>query len=129
MNEQVVLVAIGLAVLAVIVWPLIRGRSGRGGEVSSLTPEMAEQLAELELDRSMGRVSEADYARFRGELESKTPPAPVVETPGPAADSRARAEELVRHWHQAPRPSCAKCGVRPEPEATFCSNCGSRLRA
>lgn len=129
MTEQVVVIGIGLAIGAVILWLMIRSRSATTNESPSLTPETSEELAELELDRSMGRVSDDDYARFRDELAAKRPVAPVAAVESPPGDARARAEELVRQWKQAPRPSCAKCGIRPEPEAVFCSNCGARMGA
>lgn len=140
MNEQTVLIAIGVVVAAVVLWPLIRRRAGRSAEaaVSPLTPEASEQLAELELDRAMGRVSDEDYARFRGELEAVTstalaatsePSHPSSSAPASADAAVARAELLVRHWSLAARPVCPACGVRPEPEAVFCSNCGARLGA
>ena len=142
MNEQVVLIAIGLVVAAFVLRPLLRGTGGRGTTRATAAgverPEPApEQLAELELDRAMGRVSEEDYARWRSELE--TTPAETVPTVAVADaaaaradfavgdDATARAEALVRRWKEAPRPSCPTCGVRPEPDARFCSNCGAPL--
>ena len=35
-------------------------------------------------------------------------------------------EEQVRAYRAA-RPECARCGLRPEPDAIFCSTCGARL--
>ena len=132
MNEQLVLVIIGLVVAAVILRPLVRGRRSENepSPPPHLSPETSEQLAELELDRALGRVSDEDYARFRGELESSAPTASKEKVPVPGrGDSLQKAEALVRHWKQAPRPSCPACGIRPEPEAAFCSICGARLGA
>jgi hypothetical protein len=137
MNEKVVLVAIGLVVAAFVLRPLLRGRgsptrpagpdAARGGVIHPTAPD---ELAELELDRSMGRVSEADYERWRGELEADIESGATGATGATGTEGAAgtvRAEALVRKWREAPRPTCPKCGLRPEPEARFCSNCGSAL--
>lgn len=128
MSEQFVLIAIGLIVAAFVLRPLLRGASKRAAKsLAAPASTTSDELAELELDRSMGRVSEADYARWHAELATSAPvPAPELDQAAPA-DARVRAEALVRRWKEAPRPSCATCGVRPEPEARFCSTCGASL--
>lgn len=136
MNQQLVLIALGLVVAAFVTWPFWRGRRApappRATPPRAKAPALSDELAELELDREMGRVSEEDYARWRAELEPVAPPAePAVEVavvaPPVVEDVTARAEALVRRWHEAPRPTCPDCGLRPEPDARFCSNCGASL--
>lgn len=137
MNQTAVLVVIGVAVAVLVAWPFLkRGRPPAGPAVigSSSRDDVPDELAELEMDRAMGRVSDADYERLKARLAATTvgvppraggaDPAPAVVAPAPAAAS-SRAEDLVRRWREAPRPSCASCGVRPEPAARFCSNCGA----
>ena len=132
MNETAVLVVIGLVVAAFVLRPLLRGRGG-SPEPHMLRaerlvhPTAPDELAELELDRAMGRVSEADFEKWRGELEADVAPSGVPE-PAPI-DATARAEALIRQWRAAPRPTCPKCGLRPEPAARYCSNCGTALDA
>ena len=129
MNEQSVLIGIGVVVAAFILRPLLRRPSPVAPpRATPVAPAAAasEQLAELELDRSMGRVSDEDYARWRGELETTAPPATIEPEPKPN-DSVSKAEELVRRWRESPRPTCPNCGERPEPGARFCSNCGASL--
>jgi len=131
-NELLVLIVIGVVAAAFILRPLLRGRGAGVARAprpvkpapSVVRPVASEELAELELDRAMGRVSEADYERWRGELE----PAPDAHQAEPV-DDRTRAEALVRRWREAPRAKCPSCGERPEPEARFCSNCGASLGA
>ncbi len=131
MNEQLVLIVLGVVAAAFILRPLIRGRAPRASPrstapIAPVHPTAPDELAELELDRAMGRVSEADYERWRGELEADitaVEPAPL----SAALDATARAEALVRQWREAPRPSCPTCGVRPQPDARYCSNCGATL--
>jgi cytochrome c-type biogenesis protein CcmI len=128
MNEQLVLIAIGLVVAAFVLRPLLRGTRKRAANsfTSPAAAATSDQLAELELDRAMGRVSEEDYSRWRAELARSTP-VPAAEENAASQDARLRAEALVNRWKEAPRPTCSKCGVRPEPGAQFCSNCGAAL--
>ena len=129
MNEQLVLIAIGLVVAAFVLRPFLRGPRKRGANpfTSTAAAATSDQLAELDLDRAMGRVSEEDYTRWRAELARSAPvPAAEAENAAPE-DARQRAEVLVRQWKGAPRPTCPKCGVRPEPGARFCSSCGAPL--
>lgn len=136
MNQVLVLAIIGVLAAVFVFRPLLRGRrevsTGRRrnltlarADAGSIAPE---ELAELELDRAMGRVTDADYERWRGQLEAGTVPGEgPADRGGQGADPMARAESLVRHWRDAPRPDCPTCGVRPEPEARYCSNCGTSL--
>lgn len=140
MNEQIVLIAIGVVAAAFILRPLVRPRGTASprearrekapGAPASPLP-LPEELEELELDRAMGRVSEEDYQRFRAEIESAQPAVAAMEAPAPdetpPTDAEARAEALVRKWREAPRPVCPNCGERPEPAARYCSNCGTSL--
>ena len=132
MNETAVLVVIGLVVVAFVLRPLLRGRGGSPEPrmvraARPVHPTAPDELAELELDRAMGRVSEADFEKWRGELEADVAPAGVPE-PVPT-NATARAEALIRQWRDAPRPTCPNCGLRPEPAARYCSNCGTALDA
>jgi cytochrome c-type biogenesis protein CcmH/NrfG len=138
MNELVVVGALGV-VAAVFILPLLRGRSAATvsaaprespGVAQPKVAVASEELAELELDRAMGRVSEEDFLKWRGELEAgeavdERDALPATE-PKPA-NATARAEALVRKWSEAPRSTCPNCGLRPEPEARYCSNCGASL--
>jgi cytochrome c-type biogenesis protein CcmI len=150
MNEVVVVAAIGVVAAVFILRPLLRGRGAAvrptapRGSLNVAQPAglvASEELAELELDRAMGRVSEEDFVKWRGEIEAgvtaddASPAAaadaePTDSAAAPVAeptDATARAEALVRRWSTVPRPSCPDCGVRPEPEARYCSNCGASL--
>lgn len=141
MSELVVVAAIGVVAAVFILRPLVRGRgaatrpAARRESLGVAQPAVAvasEELAELELDRAMGRVSEEDFQRWRSQIEAAVEvdegdrSAPAGSQP---ADARARAEALVRRWSEAPRPSCPTCGLRPEPAARYCSNCGASLTA
>lgn len=133
MTEQIVLIVVGGVVAALVLRPLLRGRTSP--TVPSTTPAagpgVSDELTELELDRQMGRVSEEDYQRWRAELERVTPAPAVADTVAVVVpeSATARAEALVMRWREAPRPTCPACGsVRPESGARFCSNCGAALQ-
>jgi cytochrome c-type biogenesis protein CcmI len=126
MNETAVLIILGLVAAVFVLRPLLRGRVGgtsTGRVDHAAHPTAPDELAELELDRAMGRVSEADFQKWRGELESDIAPGDEAR-PLPGSTS-ARAEALIRQWREAPRPTCPNCGLRPEPAARYCSSCGN----
>lgn len=131
MTEQIVLIVIGAVVAAFVLRPLLRSK--RSPAATSKAPAanagVSDELAELELDREMGRVSDKDYQRWRAELERATPAPAIADKVAVVVPDKAvaRAEGLVREWRDAPRPTCPTCGLRPEPEARFCSNCGAAL--
>ena len=130
MSEAFVLGLIGVVVAGFVLWPLLRPRQDRAatpGSPARSGAAISDELAELELDRAMGRVSEADYARWKGELDTDEADRVMPNEASVAVDATERAEALVRKWREAPRPRCPTCGERPEAEARFCSNCGASL--
>jgi hypothetical protein len=89
-----------------------------------------EALREIEFDRATGKLSEDDYDGMKArytvqalvELREKDA-ADGRGAPGAPADV---AERLVKKY----RPGSTIChthGLRPEPDALFCSECGSFL--
>lgn len=130
MSQELVLVVIGLVVAVIVFSPLVRGRST--GEAGATRKDQgpaaasADELSELELDHQMGRVSDADYERWRGEIAVPSESVPDANR-DPATDAIARAELLVRQFRDRPPIRCEKCGERPEPDARYCSNCGDSL--
>jgi cytochrome c-type biogenesis protein CcmI len=127
MNEQVILIAIGVVVAAFVLRPLWRNRERtavtRQPSAAPSTGGPSDELAELELDHAMGRVSDEDYQKWRAEAGN----APVIDIPMDNEEAQARAEALVRQWREKERPICSRCGERPEPAARFCSSCGASL--
>jgi hypothetical protein len=82
-------------------------------------------LREIEFDRATGKLSDADYAVLRERYASAALAAMrVAGKAAPVADDPAEA--AIRAYRSA-HPSCGKCGIRPETDAIYCSNCGSYL--
>lgn len=155
MSESAILVVLGAAVLAALLYPLLRRAAGpvppRATPRPTPAPEagdLPDELAELDLDFKMGRLSEADYTELRQRALERVPapanpaveraagpaspagdePPPVVAAPRAGRGDRAdRGEALVRRERQRARAECPSCGVRPEPGARYCSSCGTRL--
>jgi hypothetical protein len=94
-------------------------RSGR--EREDLLREKAlvlRSIKELEFDRGMGKVNDADFAEIGGRL-------------------RARAMELMQSIEELPPPApepvaersntCEACNTENDTDARFCKQCGAKL--
>lgn len=123
-----------LAVGAVgfVLYPLFfdaSARSTRGGGDDAKGEDSAIlALREIEFDRATGKLSEDDYAELRrtygeralNELrDSRKAAAAPVESLDPI-------EARVRTYRMSHR-ECPTCGLRPEPDAIYCSTCGGFL--
>lgn len=84
-------------------------------------------LREIEFDRATGKLSDADYTQLK-ERYTREALQRMRDHGGPAV-SRADDDEVEAaiRAYRAQRPMCAVCGPRPEPDATFCSECGRYL--
>lgn len=159
MSEPLILLLLAALVLVLLALPFVRRRGAppapaRGAVFPRV--EAAEDdpaalaLQEIELDREMGKLSEADYLALKAKYEAarRSRPAPPVapaavlteqitsaaapdaaRAQGEAGDRAGldwRAEALVRRWRQE-SVRCPDCGERPEPDARYCSHCGRVL--
>src|SRR5262249_50999484 len=79
---------------------------------------------EIEFDRATGKLSDADYATLRERYATEALAA--MRAAPASAGSDDPIEAAVRAYRGA-HPTCANCGIRPEEDATYCSNCGSYL--
>ena len=80
-------------------------------------------LREIEFDRATGKLSESDYAELK-----KTYATRALEQMR-ASDAKASfdpIEERVQLYRLTHR-ECSTCGLRPESDAVYCSNCGAYL--
>ena len=90
-----------------------------------------EALREIEFDRATGKLSEDDYdgmkARYTVQALLELRQQDASESRGGVATALADpAERLVKKY----RPGSTIChthGLRPEPDALFCSECGNFL--
>ena len=90
-------------------------------------------IKELEFDRAMGKVGDADYAELNARLRARAlavmeelerqPATPVPAPPPPAHhDSGNQHPETTRGVL-----TCAACQTVNDPDAKFCKQCGARL--
>ena len=93
-------------------------------------------LKELEFDRAMGKIAEADYAEMRARLRARA--VRLMQQLEGGASYRDMIERDLRE-RPAPAdtaassastaPTCAQCGTSIEADARFCRMCGHALRA
>lgn len=81
-------------------------------------------LREIEFDRATGKLSEADYTELKSTYATRAL-AEIRASRGPIQDIDP-VEARVRAYREA-RKECAQCGLRPEPDAVYCSTCGMYL--
>lgn len=83
-------------------------------------------LREIEFDRATGKLSESDYAELRTTYRERA--LHELRAPGTAARPEApdAVEARVAEYRRARR-ECPTCGLRPEPDAIYCSTCGGYL--
>jgi hypothetical protein len=93
-------------------------------------------LKEIEFDRETGKLSDEDYRFLKEKYTAEALEALRAEERAKAPDD---VEALIAHRVRALRSAaasappgarvCVTCGPRPEPDAAFCSTCGSKLPA
>jgi hypothetical protein len=153
--EALAAVVIGLAVLAIVLEPVIRGGEGPTPRPAAAPLDLEEleqtrkgqaiaALREIEFDRATGKLSDEDYQALYARYAVEAVAALREEDAGPAAAEGgpvqpAAPDEIetmvaarLRSLHSTPTTSsdllaCPRCGPRPEPDAVFCSSCGDRL--
>jgi hypothetical protein len=125
-----------LAVLAVayVLYPLLFGSalvSRRPTGLPLLMPAPDEDaivaLREIEFDRATGKLSDSDYAELKARYTAFALAAMRARGEGGADAAPEDLVEATVLAYRARLKSCAQCGPRPEPDAVYCSNCGSYL--
>lgn len=123
--------ALAVGSLAFVLYPLFfavrdRTREARvGREYADDSAILA--LREIEFDKATGKLSDADYTELRATYaaralrEMRDAGAPALsDAPGDDIEARVRAYRLTHR-------ECPTCGLRPEPDAVYCSTCGGFL--
>jgi hypothetical protein len=95
-------------------------------------------LKELEFDRAMGKLSDADWQEMSGRLRARA--TGLIRQLDAGAGYREQIErDLAKRLAEAPGPSdqsratpiagnfCTECGTKNEADAKFCKNCGHKL--
>ena len=123
----------GLAVgaLAFVLYPLFfdTRRSTRRADPSTGSPSESAIVAlrEIEFDRATGKLSESDYTELRAMYATRAlAELRAADGAPPQAAAVDPLEARVRAY-RAVRKECGTCGLRPEPDAIYCSSCGTYL--
>ena len=140
--EAVAAVLVGMVALWLVLRPLLGPPRLPDVVEEPVEPEETPKgvallaLKEIEFDREMGKLSDADYGYLKAKYTAEALAALRTEEGAGATDD---VEALIAHRVRALRsaaaapppgtPACPSCGPRPEPDAVYCSTCGGRLPA
>ena len=133
-GDVVALVAgtvLAVGALAFVLYPLFFAVPPRTVRATRLADSRASDdsaivaLREIEFDKATGKLSESDYAELK-RTYSERALRELRREAGAGAEATDPIEARVRAFRSAHR-ECVTCGVRPEPDAVYCSNCGSFL--
>ena len=127
---------LAVAALAFVLYPLVfasPARITRAPSRATRTTDGGDEdaivaLREIEFDRATGKLSDTDYADLKTRYTQRALDA--MRASGAATAASAPVQDVVEAAVLAIRArlkSCARCGPRPEPDAIYCSNCGSYL--
>lgn len=121
---------LSIVVLAFVLAPVVTGVRRRAPLLSRARLEASDlpivALREIEFDRATGKLSDSDYATLRERYANEALTAMRSSAgKGPVTENDP-VEAAVRAYREA-HATCAKCGIRPEPDAIYCSNCGGFL--
>ncbi|MEO8601194.1 MAG: zinc-ribbon domain-containing protein [bacterium] len=117
----------GIALVALFVgWPLLQARIGREpSDPDTVSPlerqkrDALQAIKEAEFDRSMGKLSDEDFATLTGRYRTQALAAmtgiAAARRGGGTGESRAIAY-------------CPQCGTKLAARANFCGGCGHALR-
>ncbi len=147
--EALAAAVLGLAALFLVLQPVMSRRPMTPPAYEPPDPEETPKgvalaaLKEIEFDRETGKLSDADYDLLKSKYTRQALEALRAEDrdaaeAGPeAGDVEAMIAARVRTLRFAATspppgisdstPTCPSCGPRPEPDAVFCSHCGTRL--
>ena len=86
-------------------------------------------IKELEFDRAMGKLSDADWNEMSGRLRARV--ASLMRRLDAGADYRAKIEaDLAKRLGEARAATpgvCARCSTNNDADARFCKQCGEKL--
>lgn len=121
---------LAVGALAFVLYPLFFGVTERAEprvEPAAMPDDSAiRALREIEFDRATGKLSDADYAELRRTYGEQA----IAEMRGATSDAAAAEADPIEarvRAYRAARKECTSCGLRPEPDAIYCSTCGGYL--
>jgi hypothetical protein len=122
--------ALAVGAVAFVLYPLffdVSARSPRtGGDDAKGEDSAILALREIEFDRATGKLSEDDYAELRKTYGERALNELRVSQKAAPAELLDPIEARVRAYRMTHR-ECPTCGLRPEPDAVYCSTCGGFL--
>ena len=130
---------VGIATLRVVS-PLVSPEEDRTAMIGERTRTALEReklltlrsIKELEFDRAMGKLSDADWQEMSGRLRARA--AGLMQQLDAGSGYRAQIErDLAKRLGEPPATAsprgnfCTECGTKNEGDAKFCKNCGHKL--
>jgi hypothetical protein len=134
--EAVAAALLGMVALWLVLQPLIGSRDTPPPPFEPVDPEETPRgaalaaLKEIDFDRETGKLSDGDYEYLKAKYTTLALEALRAESHDITPDTiETMVAARVRSLHSAGSlpVACPSCGPRPEPDAVFCSSCGSRL--
>lgn len=133
-GDAVALIAgtvLAVGALAFVLYPLFfavrprAARAPRAADVRASDDSAIVALREIEFDKATGKLSESDYTELK-RTYSERALRELRRTGSAGTETADPIEARVRAFRSAHR-ECVTCGVRPEADAIYCSNCGAFL--
>ncbi|HMC54689.1 MAG TPA: zinc ribbon domain-containing protein [Gemmatimonadaceae bacterium] len=118
------LLAVGA--LAFVLYPLFFGtpHDSTARTADAVAPDSAiVALREIEFDRATGKLSDTDYTELRRTYTERA----LSELRAAASARDVDPVEARVRAYRAEHRECPTCGLRPEPDAIYCSSCGNYL--
>jgi len=85
-------------------------------------------IKELEFDKAMGKIADADFAEISSRLRARALALMVDLDRGSATPMKSAVTTLSQApAGEAALPACAACGTVNDADARFCKNCGTGL--
>ncbi len=136
MTPLLVGAAMAAVALVFVLLPLLNGEGVPASEPDRLQPppdarrdRAVQALREIEFDRATGKLSDDDYAELKADYTAQALVAMRAADAAAAIDAGGDRIEALVQSARARAVTCRTCdAIPPEPDAVYCSACGSYLR-
>ena len=140
---ELIMAILGGAAFAFMLLPILRSAVGEqaeeatdssGRSAKERREQLLENLADLDTELKMGKLSGSDYERIReaARRELHATGAHTVEESGetePALEDSARSAARSPASGADNPKHCGRCGASNPPASKFCNECGARFDA